>query len=71
LGERVRSAGEPFQSSFDPAELRSQLESLGFRFAEDLSTEALNDRYLSGRTDGLRVGQLAHVMWAGSSSQSA
>jgi methyltransferase (TIGR00027 family) len=71
LGERVRSAGEPFQSSFDPAELTSQLRSLGFQFAEDFCTEALNDRYLSGRTDGLRVGQLAHVMWAGSSSQSA
>jgi methyltransferase (TIGR00027 family) len=67
LGERVRSAGEPFQSSFDPAELTRELRSLGFQFAEDFSTEALNSRYLSGRTDGLRVGQLAHVMWAGAS----
>jgi methyltransferase (TIGR00027 family) len=71
LGERVRSAGEPFQSAFDPAELISQLNSLGFQFAEDFSTEALNTRYLAGRTDGLRVGQLAHVMWAGASSHGA
>jgi methyltransferase (TIGR00027 family) len=71
LGERVRSAGEPFQSAFDPAELISQLKSLGFQFAEDFSTEALNTRYLAGRTDGLRVGQLAHVIWAGASSHGA
>jgi methyltransferase (TIGR00027 family) len=71
LGERVRSSGEPFQSSFVPAELTRELRSLGFRFAEDFSTDALNARYLADRPDGLRVGQLAHVMWAGSSSQSA
>jgi methyltransferase (TIGR00027 family) len=68
LGERVRAAGEPFQSSFAPAELIDQLRGLGFRFAEDFSTEALNARYLAERTDGLRVGQLAHVMWAGPTS---
>jgi methyltransferase (TIGR00027 family) len=71
LGERVRAAGEPFQSSFAPAQLSDQLRSLGFRFAEDFSTEALNARYLAERTDGLRVGQLAHVMWAGATSASA
>jgi methyltransferase (TIGR00027 family) len=68
LGERVRSAGEPFQSAFVPRELMAQLHDLGFRFAEDFSTEALNSRYLAGRADGLRVGQLAHVMWAGATS---
>jgi methyltransferase (TIGR00027 family) len=65
LSERVRASGEPFQSSFAPAELIDQLRGLGFRFAQDFSTEALNARYLAERTDGLRVGQLAHVMWAG------
>jgi methyltransferase (TIGR00027 family) len=68
LGERVRSRGEPFHSSFDPAELSRQLFSLGFRHAEDFSTEALNGRFMADRTDGLRVGQLAHLMWAGASS---
>jgi methyltransferase (TIGR00027 family) len=68
LGESVRATGEPFQSSFVPNELIEQLHNLGFQFAEDLSTEALNSRYLAGRADGLRVGQLAHVMWAGATS---
>jgi methyltransferase (TIGR00027 family) len=71
LGERVRSAGEPFQSAFVPAELIDRLRGLGFRFAEDFSTEALNARYMAERADGLRVGQLAHIMWAGASSHSA
>jgi len=68
LADHVRSDGEPFQSSFVPAELTQQLRSLGFAFAEDFSTEALNARYLSEREDGLRVGQLAHLIWAGSTS---
>jgi O-methyltransferase involved in polyketide biosynthesis len=71
LSQRVRSAGEPFQSSFAPADLVRHLLCLGFRFAEDYSTEALNARYLAGRHDGLRVVQLAHVMWAGASSSAA
>jgi methyltransferase (TIGR00027 family) len=65
LSERVRSTGEPFQSSFAPAELIDRLWDLGFGFAQDLSTEVLNARYMAGRADGLRVGQLAHIMWAG------
>lgn len=71
LGERVRAAGEPFRSSFDPVELTQQLQTLGFAYSEDFSTEALNARYLGGRTDGLRVGQLAHVMWAGATAAGA
>ncbi len=65
LSERVRASGEPFQSSFVPAELIDRLWELGFGFAQDLSTEALNARYMAERADGLRVGQLAHIMWAG------
>jgi methyltransferase (TIGR00027 family) len=66
LSDRVRAAGEPFRSAFNPTELVRELLGLGFAFAEDFSTDALNTRYMAGRTDGLRVGQLAHLMWAGS-----
>ncbi|HET6328132.1 MAG TPA: SAM-dependent methyltransferase [Planctomycetaceae bacterium] len=65
LSERVRSKGEPFQSSFAPIELIDRLKELGFQFAQDFSTDALNARYTAERADGLRVGQLAHIMWAG------
>jgi methyltransferase (TIGR00027 family) len=65
FSDRVRAAGEPFRSAFNPTELVRELRSLGFACAEDFSTDALNARYMAGRTDGLRVGQLAHLMWAG------
>jgi methyltransferase (TIGR00027 family) len=66
LSDRVRAAGEPFRCAFDPIELVRKLHGLGFAFAEDFSTDALNTRYMAGRADGLRVGQLAHLMWTGS-----
>jgi len=65
LADRVRSAGEPWQSFFEPAQLADELRGLGFRFAEDIPSVTLNARYLSNRTDGLQVGSLAHLMWAG------
>jgi methyltransferase (TIGR00027 family) len=70
LSERVRAAGEPFQSFFDPAELTAELRRVGFQFAEDFSPDALNTRYLANRSDGLRVGHLGHVMWAGAAPHS-
>ena len=65
LAERVAAAGEPFLSHFDPEELVLILRGLGFRVAQDVSAESLNARYFHGRSDGLAVGDLAHIMWAG------
>ncbi|HEX3529734.1 MAG TPA: class I SAM-dependent methyltransferase [Thermoanaerobaculia bacterium] len=62
LSRRVASAGEPWQTFFDPSALVGDLKALGFAQVEDLGGEALNARYFQGRTDGLRVGSLAHVM---------
>jgi methyltransferase (TIGR00027 family) len=71
LSDRVRSAGEPWQSFFEPVELTQNLRGLGFGFAEDISSDALNARYLARRTDGLQVGSLAHLMWAGTAPYAA
>jgi methyltransferase (TIGR00027 family) len=65
LAARVRAAGEPWQTFFDPAELTHDLLALGFAAAEDVSPEAINARYFSGRPDGLAVGGMGHLMWAG------
>jgi methyltransferase (TIGR00027 family) len=62
LAHRVASAGEPFQSFFDPPSLKSNLLAMGFGQAEDVTPEEMNSRYFHGRTDGLRFGSLAHVM---------
>jgi hypothetical protein len=55
LSQRVAAAGEPFLSHFDPAALRTNLTSLGFKAIVDLGADELNGRYFAGRTDGLHV----------------
>ena len=41
---------------------RRDLHAMGFGHVEDLGPEEINARYFKDRTDGLRVGSLAHVM---------
>ncbi|HTQ99930.1 MAG TPA: SAM-dependent methyltransferase [Candidatus Acidoferrum sp.] len=65
LAARVESVGEPFQSSFVPEQLQRELRALGFAVAEDASPDLLNARYFDHRSDELKVGSLAHMMWAG------
>ena len=65
LSARVAASGEPFLSHFDPGELVLILRGLGFRVAQDVPGGSLNQRYFQGRADGLAVGDLAHIMWAG------
>jgi methyltransferase (TIGR00027 family) len=65
LAARVNAAGEPWTDGFNPITLMMELCSLGFAAAQDVSGEELNGRYFAGRADGLRVGTIAHLMWAG------
>jgi len=51
---QVAALGEPWVSSFDPAQLRADALKLGFRTADAYDAEALNNRYLYRRKDGLR-----------------
>jgi methyltransferase (TIGR00027 family) len=64
LARRVAAAGEPWRVSFDPAALAADLRAMGFLRVEDLDGNALNARFFAGRSDGLVVGSLAHVMQA-------
>jgi len=65
LARRVAAAGEPFQLFFHPATLQEELKRLGFHRTEFLQGEQINQRYFSGRTDGLKVrGGLGHLMGA-------
>jgi len=64
LSRRVASAGEPFQTFFDPPALAGSLRDLGFDQVEDMAPEQIDAMYFQGRTDGLRAGKLAHVMTA-------
>jgi methyltransferase (TIGR00027 family) len=62
--QRVAAVGEPWLSSFDPAQLREQLLAMGFASAESAAPEQLNARYFARRKDGLRTGGGVHVMCA-------
>jgi methyltransferase (TIGR00027 family) len=62
LANRVASAGEPWQTFFDPALLTKDLRAMGFAHVKDNSPEEINSRYFKDRKDGLRVGSLSHIM---------
>ena len=63
IEQRVVALGEPWLSTFDPAQLQNQLLELGFRTAESATPEDLN-ALLRPRKDGLRTGGGVRVMCA-------
>ncbi|MBE7220069.1 MAG: class I SAM-dependent methyltransferase [Caulobacteraceae bacterium] len=61
---RVAAGGEPWVSFFEPAELQATLRDLGFARVDDIDAAALNARFCAGRTDGLAVASLLHLVRA-------
>lgn len=64
VATRVALAGEPWKTYFSPQQLADLLKTVGLTLVEDLSGDAINRRYFTNRTDGLRVseaGRLARV----------
>ena len=68
LAERVHAAGEPWQSTFEPAALEAELREIGFAVASDVTPDEINTRYFADRADGLHVGGVSHLMWAGAAA---
>jgi methyltransferase (TIGR00027 family) len=64
MSRRVNAAGEPWQTFLEPFDLANELRTLGFTEIRDLGPEAINATYFAGRSDGLRVGSLGHVILA-------
>ena len=64
LAARVAAAGEPFRGFFEPEVLIEAVRAMGFHQISDMGPDELNGRFLSGRTDGLRVGGAVHVLAA-------
>ena len=58
------SHGEPWLSFFDPAQLAARVKGLGFTKVWDLGPMEANARYFAGRSDGLRVASIRHLMKA-------
>jgi methyltransferase (TIGR00027 family) len=65
LAARVSEAGEPWLSSFAPEDLVEAVRACGFPVVCDVGPEDLHARYLASRTDQLRLGRLARLIWAG------
>lgn len=51
----ARASGTPWVSFFTPEEMLSLAREAGFRAVRHVSADALTERYLSGRADGLRL----------------
>lgn len=64
MADHVAAVGEPWRSTFEPAELAAELRRLGFDRVEDFGPEAAFERYCRDRADGLRPGSLARLMRA-------
>jgi methyltransferase (TIGR00027 family) len=64
IEQRMAALGEPWLSTFDPAQLRNQLLELGFSSAESAAPDDLNARYFARRKDGLRTGGGVRIMCA-------
>lgn len=65
LEAKVEESGEPWRSAFAPDDLAAELRGLGFAVAQDVTPEEINGRYFAGRGDGLKIGGMSHLMWAG------
>lgn len=64
LAARVALAGEPFRSAFEPQALAAELRRFGYARIDDLDASAINERYFTGRSDGLQVRGSAHLVSA-------
>jgi len=64
IQQQIAAVGEPWLSTFAPAQLESQLLELGFSSAQSATPDDLNARYFARRKDGLRTGGAVRIMCA-------
>lgn len=64
MSAKAAERGEAWRSYFDPAQLSGKLREFGFGEVEAFGPAQLNERYLAGRADGLRVGAVTRLMHA-------
>lgn len=64
LKEYGTAHGEPWLSLFEPASLAVRVKEAGFAQVWDFGPEEAFARYIAGRTDGLRVPSMNHLMKA-------
>ena len=61
VAARAAARGEPWKTAFGPEELAAMLGALGFAAVQELGPGELRERYLAGRTDGLRKSGVSRI----------
>src|SRR5437764_271186 len=64
MAQRVAAAGEPWKTFFATEELTALLREVGFDDVVSFGPRDLNARYFDGRADGLRLGEMSHMVMA-------
>ncbi|TDL56159.1 SAM-dependent methyltransferase [Paenibacillus dendritiformis] len=64
MQEMLRYAGEPMLTGLDPAAIAGQLRESGMHLREQLSPEAIQDRYFMNRSDGYYAYEHAYFVHA-------
>ncbi|UTY58223.1 SAM-dependent methyltransferase [Massilia sp. erpn] len=64
FGARLAAQGEPWRCHFVPEQLEARLRQLGFHHIQHFAAGQLSERYLSGRSDGLRLGGTTRLLRA-------
>jgi len=64
FAQKVASAGDPWQTFFDPGSLKRDLRAFGFGYVEDKGPEEINTMYFKNRKDELRTWGLTNIMSA-------
>jgi len=64
VATNIAEHGEPWKTYFDPRILEEKLIGLGYAAANNQNPEDLNNRYLSNRKDGMRLGNTSRLMHA-------
>jgi hypothetical protein len=65
MAASLAAQGEALHSHFDPAQLDEALRQLGLRHIAHFDAQTLSERYLSGRSDGLRLSGVFRMLRAG------
>jgi methyltransferase (TIGR00027 family) len=64
VAQRVAAAGEPWKTFFLPQDLTDLLRKAGFDAISDFGSNELTERYLTGRSDDLKLGPSGRIVVA-------
>jgi methyltransferase (TIGR00027 family) len=64
MAKHLADRGEPWKTFYKPSELKNKMRASGFSAVTNFSHQALNERYLSKRSDGMQLNGLTQLILA-------